>query len=150
MSRSRRILPLAALLAVAAGAAGCGTEGIQVASPYRQGAEIFYERCGGCHTLSAAGTQGSATNISTREYKDGPSFDQRTEDKEDVLYAIENGGFSSGPMPQNIVLGEEAQKVADFVAKYSGKKAERPPDPTGNQPAGGPTPAGAETPAETQ
>jgi mono/diheme cytochrome c family protein len=152
MSRARRNLLLAALLGVAAATAGCGTEGIQVAkdSPDYQGAEIFHQRCGGCHTLSVAGTQGSATNVSTREYKDGPSFDQRTEGKDDVLFAIENGGFSSGPMPQNIVLGADAEKVADFVAKYSGKKAERPPDPTGNQPAGGPTPAGAETPAETQ
>ena len=36
------------------------------------------------------------------------------------MFAIENGGFSSGPMPQNIVTGEEEQKVAEFVAKYSG------------------------------
>ena len=37
-----------------------------------------------------------------------------------MLYAIRNGGFSSSPMPQNIVTGEDAQKVAEFVAKYSG------------------------------
>ena len=40
-----------------------------------------------------------------------------------MLYAIENGGFSSGPMPQNILTGEEAQKVAEFVAEYSGRGA---------------------------
>jgi hypothetical protein len=38
-----------------------------------------------------------------------------------VLFAIRNGGFSSQPMPQNIVTGEEAQKVAEFVAEYSGR-----------------------------
>jgi hypothetical protein len=96
------------------------------------------------------GTEGSATNIGSREYKDGPSFDQRTEDKEDVLFAIENGGFSSGPMPQNIVVGEDAEKLADFVAKYSGRQAERPIDPTGGEPAGGPTPSGAQEPEDTQ
>ena len=37
-----------------------------------------------------------------------------------MLYAIRNGGFSSGPMPQNILTGEDAQKVAEFVAEYSG------------------------------
>jgi hypothetical protein len=26
-------------------------------------------------------------------------------------------------MPQDIVVGEEAEKVADFVAKYSGREA---------------------------
>jgi len=39
-----------------------------------------------------------------------------------ALYAIRNGGFSSGPMPQNIIVGEEAVKVAEFLAKYSKKE----------------------------
>ena len=59
----------------------------------------------------------------TREYKDGPNFDQRKENEQDVLYALRNGGFSSGPMPQDIVTGSSAQRVADFVAKYSGDAA---------------------------
>ena len=44
-----------------------------------------------------------------------------------MLYAIENGGFSSGPMPQDIVVGEEAEKVADFVAQVLGSRSARPP-----------------------
>ena len=40
-----------------------------------------------------------------------------------MLYAIRNGGFSSSPMPQNLVTGEDAQAVAEFVAKYSGSNA---------------------------
>jgi len=83
---------------------------------------LFQQHCSGCHTLSYAGTQGSATNPNGREYVDGPNFDQRKEQKDGILYAIENGGFSSGPMPQDIVVGEDAEKVADFVAKYSGTK----------------------------
>ena len=43
-----------------------------------------------------------------------------------MVYAIENGGFSSGPMPQNIVTGEDAQKIAAFIAKYSGPGAPKP------------------------
>jgi hypothetical protein len=66
---------------------------------------------------------GSAIKPNDKEYKDGPNFDQRREDKESVLFAIENGGFSSGPMPQDIVVGEDAQAVAAFLAKYSGRKA---------------------------
>ena len=46
---------------------------------------------------------------SGQERKDGPNFNQRKEQYEDVLYAIQNGGFSSGPMPQNIVVGDEAE-----------------------------------------
>jgi mono/diheme cytochrome c family protein len=112
----------AVLSAAALGLGACGEEGIQLAKddPDYEGAQLFNEYCAGCHTLSAAGAQGSATDVGSRERKDGPNFDDRKEAKEDVLYAIRNGGFSSSPMPQNLVTGEEAEKVAEFVARYSG------------------------------
>jgi mono/diheme cytochrome c family protein len=117
---------LVAALAVAATSlfAACGEQSIELSKsdPDYEGAQIFEQRCSGCHTLSVAGTQGSAEKANGREYKDGPNFDQRKEEKDQILYAIENGGFSSGPMPQDIVVGEDAQKVADFLAKYSGRK----------------------------
>ena len=123
MARSpRRLLAAAALVGAALALGACGSEGIEVADndPEYEGARLFAENCSGCHTLSVAGAQGSASDISSRERKDGPNFDERQESVEDVLYAIRNGGFSSGPMPQNIVTGEEAQRVAEFVARYSG------------------------------
>ena len=122
----RRPLLLLALPLLAAAAVACGSEEVDVAktSSNYEGAEIFHKRCGACHSLNVDGTQGSAVNANKREYKDGPNFDERKEDYDSVLYAIRNGGFSSGPMPQNIVVGEEAEKVARFVAKYSGSKAE--------------------------
>jgi len=55
----------------------------------------------------------------------------RREQYNDVLYAIHNGGSPSGPMPQNIVTGRQAQIVACFVATYSGKDAKTPPSPGG-------------------
>jgi hypothetical protein len=79
--------------------------------------------------LKKAGTQGSAVKPQTREYKDGPNFDQRKEEKNQILYAIRNGGFSSGPMPQDIVVGKDAEKVADFIAKYSGDERDTPASP---------------------
>jgi mono/diheme cytochrome c family protein len=108
----------AAVLALGA----CGTEGIDVArtDPTYEGAVLFRQNCAPCHTLAVVGADGSATEVGSREPRDGPNFNERAETVEDVLYAIRNGGFSSGPMPQNIVTGEEAQKVAEFVAKYSG------------------------------
>ncbi len=114
---------LAAPLIVAALAVGaCGTEGIELAEgdPNYEGAVLFDENCAGCHTLSAAGATGSTTNVSSRERRDGPNFDERKETVDDVLYAIHNGGFSSSYMPQNILTGEEARKVAEFVARFSG------------------------------
>ena len=113
-----------------------------------RGAELFYLHCSGCHTFSVAGAEGSTTKVATRENKDGPNFDQRAETAGDVLYAIRNGGFSSGPMPQNIVTGEEATAIAEFIAKYSGRQAERPPDPQGGNPPQ--VPPGAERPEDSQ
>jgi mono/diheme cytochrome c family protein len=134
------------LCVAALAVAGCGQKGNELAQddPLRAGSELFEAHCSGCHTLSVAGTEGSSSNVSSRENKDGPNFDQRAESAEDVLYAIQNGGFSSGPMPQNIVTGEDAQKIADFLAKYSGREAARP--------AGAPpdTPPGAQQPEDTQ
>jgi mono/diheme cytochrome c family protein len=130
MTRLRRVLLIAAALAASAGGVtACGEEGISSSLPEqdRETAASFAENCGACHTLTVAGTQGSTTNVRTREYKDGPNFDQRKETKECVLYAIRNGGFSSGPMPQDIVTGEEAERLAEFVAKYSGSDIEQTP-----------------------
>ena len=44
------------------------------------GAEIFHERCAGCHTLDVVGAQGSAVDANNRERKDGPNFNERKED----------------------------------------------------------------------
>jgi mono/diheme cytochrome c family protein len=136
---SPRTLLLTVLAALSALTfAGCGETGIEVAKkdPTSEGARIFNQRCGGCHTFDAAGTEGSATQVNGREYKDGPNFNQRKEKYEDVLYAIRNGGFSSGPMPQNIATGRQAELVACFVASYSGKEASREPQPGTAPPTG--------------
>jgi mono/diheme cytochrome c family protein len=121
------LLPLLAL-ALALGLAACGEQQIEVASssPQHSGAELFQQRCAGCHTLRAAATQGSAANVRTRERTDGPNFNTRRECIERVLYAIENGGFSGAIMPQNIVVGDQAQEVADFLAHYAGRSASGP------------------------
>jgi mono/diheme cytochrome c family protein len=123
----RRLAPIL-LIALAVPASGCGKQGIGVAEndPAHAGAMIFAERCSGCHTIAAAGTQGSG-NRGLRNQ--GPNFDQRTESYADVLFAIRNGGFSGAIMPQNIVVGDDAKKVAAFLDKYSGKDAKRPPRP---------------------
>jgi mono/diheme cytochrome c family protein len=120
-------------VAAAATAIGCGSQGVDVSSsdPDHEGAVIFAERCSGCHTLSAAGTQGTA-NRSQRTQ--GPDFDQRRETVDDVLFAIRNGGFSGAIMPQNIVVGEDAEKVAEFLAKYAGQDIEEQPRPASAAP----------------
>ena len=117
------------LLVCAALLGACGSQGIKVAttSPYHHGAVLFRDRCSGCHTLSVVGAQGSATSIANRVKTNGPNFNIRKENVEQVLYAIRNGGFSGAIMPQNIVVGQNAQAVAAFLARYSGSKAQNVP-----------------------
>ena len=118
-----------AVLASAALAVGCGTQGMSISasSPYHRGAVLFRDHCSGCHTLSVVGAQGSATSIKNRVRTAGPNFNIRKEQVEQVLYAIRNGGFSGAIMPQNVVLGDDAQAVAEFLAKYSGTQAQHVP-----------------------
>jgi mono/diheme cytochrome c family protein len=122
---ARTILPLACAAILGA----CGSQGIQVSrsSPNYHGAVLFRDHCSGCHTLAAVGAEGSATNIKNRVGTNGPNFNIRKENAEQVLYAIRNGGFSGAIMPQNIVLGGDAQAVASFLAQYSGRQAQKVP-----------------------
>ena len=94
-ARARTSLTIALAL-LAPLAAGCGSQGIQVSSssPYHRGAVLFRDHCSGCHSLSVVGAQGSATNIKNRLPTNGPNFNIRKENVEQVLYAIRNGGFS--------------------------------------------------------
>jgi mono/diheme cytochrome c family protein len=117
------------LLAAAVALGACSSQGIDVAkqSPYRPGAEIFLNHCSGCHTLSVVGAEGSASSTQGRLRTQAPNFDYRAECVQTVLYAIRNGGFSGQIMPQNIVVGAQAQAVANFVAKYSGLEAPKTP-----------------------
>jgi len=124
--RPALITSLSALAVLAL--AACGTESIDVAEsdPMHEGAVLFAERCSGCHTLGVTGSQGSANRAIRNQ---GPNLDERTETVEDVLYAIRNGGFSGAIMPQNIVVGEDAEAVAEFVAEYAGSELDDPPTP---------------------
>jgi mono/diheme cytochrome c family protein len=117
------------LLACAGALGACGSQGIKVArtSPYHSGAVLFRDHCAGCHTLSVVGAQGSATSIGNRIKQNGPNFNIRKENVEQALFAIRNGGFSGAIMPQNILVGEEAQTVAAFLEKYSGRQALKVP-----------------------
>jgi mono/diheme cytochrome c family protein len=121
-----KLIIAAGLIAAAVASTGCGSKGVSVDDANENGAQIFAERCSGCHTLSAAGTQGSGTRAVRAQ---GPNLDQRTETYEDALYAIQNGGFSGSIMPQNIVVGSDAEDVARFVERYAGTQANSTPRP---------------------
>ena len=125
----RLAVAAASALACAAALSACGSQEIKVAktSPYYKGAVLFLDHCSGCHTLAVVGAEGSATAISNRVKTNGPNFNIRKENVEQVLYAIRNGGFSGAIMPENVVVGADAQSIAKFLAAYSGLQAEKVP-----------------------
>ena len=100
----RTLAAASGLAAAALLAAGCGTGGISKGkADTAHGKQLFQEKCGSCHTLADAGTQG----------KIGPNLDdafggpRREGFKESTIrnvvhgqikYAIENpAGFVKGP-----------------------------------------------------
>jgi len=135
----RRLAAAPVLAAAALLAAGCGTGGISKGKgDTAHGKQLFVEKCGSCHTLADAGTQG----------KIGPNLDdafagpRREGFKESTIrnvvhgqikYAIEHpAGFVTGPdgkevpapgMPRNLVTGNDAQDVAAYVALVAGVAA---------------------------
>jgi mono/diheme cytochrome c family protein len=126
----RRLLIPITIVAAAAALAACGTESISVSeggSDAEAGAQIFAANCAGCHTLTPAGTQGSGNRALRVQ---GPNLDQRAVAYDDALFAIHNGGASGAVMPQNIVTGEDAKKVAEFIDQYSGTQVEDSPRPS--------------------
>lgn len=126
---SRKIASLALAAALAVGASACGTRNVnldeedQQNASIRNGAELFVERCGGCHTLNSVGARGSkpTNDNGGGERTNGPNFNVRKENKDDILYAIRNGGFSGAIMPANIVVGQDAEDVANYLEKYAGR-----------------------------
>jgi mono/diheme cytochrome c family protein len=126
-TRLRRPLAVLSCAALALLAAGCGQGKITVSKQEageHRGAELFNSHCSGCHSIAAANAYGSKPEgqIQPGERTNGPNFNVRHVKKDDVLFAIRNGGFSGAIMPANVVVGKDAQLVADFLARYSGRK----------------------------
>jgi mono/diheme cytochrome c family protein len=134
-------LTLSSALLAAVFVAGCGGD-IKVPeqqASMRQGAELFVERCSGCHSLEQANSYGSKESGSAggEERTNGPNFNERKISREDALYAIRNGGFSGAIMPANIVVGRDARLVAQFLAKYAGTNSAGQEDVSGSGQTGG-------------
>jgi cbb3-type cytochrome c oxidase subunit III len=109
----------AALLLLAAFAlTGCGTEGLaNENADTSEGKLLFKQKCGSCHTLREAGTRGTIGPNLDQAFA-GPKeegFDESTI-REVVRHQID---FPIEPMPEDLVEGEQANAVADYVAEVA-------------------------------
>ena len=78
----------------------------------QHGRELFGQRCANCHTLKASGAIAEI----------GPDLDERQPNKALVLNAIQNGrAQGNGQMAKDLYTGQDAEDVANYVAKAVGK-----------------------------
>jgi cbb3-type cytochrome c oxidase subunit III len=137
------LLGVALLLAVVCGA-GCGTGGLSEEGSASRGQPLFNEKCGSCHTLRAAGTQGTiGPNLDdafAQSRADGVGESTiREVVRRQIQYPVPaDVSVAVPPMPADLVTGEDADSVATYVASVAANPqaqvAAPPPPPP---PAGG-------------
>jgi cbb3-type cytochrome c oxidase subunit III len=113
---------LAGVVLVAAAAllaAGCGTGGKASGQADQQnGQALFTKSCAACHTLAAAGTNGTVgPNLDDAFRADRTQGFKQSTIQNVVLDQIRQ---ASAPMPRNLVKGQDAQDVAAYVAAVAG------------------------------
>lgn len=98
--------------------------GIKLTAAEKTGRELFGQHCGVCHTLAAANAVG----------KVGPNLDALQPPAPLVLHTLEYGCLQNaapnspqtclgqGTMPAEVVVGQNAVDVAQFVARVAGKE----------------------------
>jgi mono/diheme cytochrome c family protein len=78
----------------------------------KHGRELFAQRCAVCHTLKAANAVAQV----------GPNLDELRPPKSLVLDALEKGrARGNGQMAADLYVGQDAEDVANFVAKAVGQ-----------------------------
>ncbi|HEX2086143.1 MAG TPA: cytochrome c [Solirubrobacteraceae bacterium] len=86
--------------------------GVELNDDLQTGRELFARNCTQCHTLKAANSVGTV----------GPNLDELRPPERLTLDAIEKGRAQGrGQMPAQLVQGEDAEKVAKFVAAVAGR-----------------------------
>ena len=99
-------------------AAGCGTGGIAKGGDAGTGKQLFVSKCGGCHALADASTNGATgPNLDDafayarqQGYKDS-TIEQVVRDQIEI---------AGGRMPANLYTGQNADDVAAYVASVAG------------------------------
>jgi cbb3-type cytochrome c oxidase subunit III len=129
----RSLSGVALALAAALLAAGCGTGGKASAHADAQnGGALFASKCGACHVLAAAGSNGTVGPNLDEAF--GPSRQQGFKESTIQDVVLDQIREPSPPMPKNIVTGVDAQDVAAYVASVAGVGgvAAKPPSQVGN------------------
>jgi mono/diheme cytochrome c family protein len=111
--RGKELADVAAFVAQNAGVPTPGTNPCTQPAPFTStnGEVIFKTKCGGCHTLAAAGTTGTK----------GPNLDQLKPPFPIAKRQVINGGAVMPPF-KNVLTDQQITAVAKYVAENAGKK----------------------------
>jgi mono/diheme cytochrome c family protein len=124
---TRRAVGVCAAVAAAFALTGCGSVGLSEAGEgdVVAGKELYVEKCGSCHVLEDAGTQGVI----------GPNLDDAFEQsradglgdttiqsvvRTQIAYPVEEPTTGTPGMPADLVTGDDAVSVAAYVASVAG------------------------------
>jgi mono/diheme cytochrome c family protein len=120
---TKKLLLVAAAAAASLTVAGCGAVGHQAidrtAAMAPSAKKAFTANCGGCHILKDAGTQG----VTGPNLDDAFACAEQQGFKTSTIRDVIRGqiAYASPPMPRDLVKGETADAVADYVATVAGK-----------------------------
>jgi mono/diheme cytochrome c family protein len=92
--------------------ASAGPGGTKLSADMQSGRELFNDRCATCHTLSDAGAVGRV----------GPDLDVLAPTAGLTVNAIKEGrARGQGQMPAQLLEGEDAKHVAEYVEEVAGR-----------------------------
>ncbi len=124
MSLARNtVKPLLAALAAAAVAlslAACGREEDDLTN----GKALFTERCGSCHVLARAGTQGQTGPSLDAAFRTALADGESRQTVEGIVHSQILHPRKSSQMPAGLVKGDDAQDVAAYVAYAASRSGE--------------------------
>lgn len=122
------LLPIAALVAIALAAGGCGTSTADV----ERGRTLFVQNCGTCHTMAQAGTTAQIGPDLDDAFAAARASGQDGDTIAGVVKAqVENPRPSNDnpavSMPAELVTGQDLDDVAAYMARYAGVPGAAPP-----------------------
>lgn len=117
------VKPLPAALAAAAVAlalAACGREEDDLSN----GKALFTERCGSCHMLARAGTQGQVGPSLDAAFRTALAAGEGRQTVEGIVHSQILHPRKSSQMPAGLVKGSDAKDVAAYVAFAAARSGE--------------------------
>ncbi|HEU0024626.1 MAG TPA: c-type cytochrome [Thermoleophilaceae bacterium] len=114
-----RVAALAAVV-VAVSLAACGREEEDLSNGKAQ----FVQKCGSCHVLNRAGTQGQTGPSLDAAFREALQDGMGRETVQGVVHSQIANVRKNSKMPANLVTGDDARDVAAYVAYATGKPGE--------------------------